>query len=72
MTEQHGSTMRFWGGPLDGREELVRPGWPAPGRFGWPSVLGGHYWYTRQRVTDDGVHIYAYDVLKTEERESDE
>lgn len=54
------STMRFWGGPLDGSEEPPEPGWPAPPIYKKRDLFGGLYVYHRDRVTDDGVHIYSY------------
>lgn len=54
------STMRFWGGPLDGSEEQPNSGWPAPPVYKVQDSMGGFYIYERERVTDDGIHIYSY------------
>lgn len=55
------STMQFWGGPLDGTSEPPEAFFPAPPVYKKRDIFGGYYVYVRDRVTEDGTHVYLYE-----------
>ncbi len=65
------SVMRFWGGPLDGKEIPPQEGWRAPGKYLVPSHCGRFHFYQRYEVTENGEHLYSYKGLKAREWEGE-
>lgn len=49
--------MHFHGGPLDGKREEPRHGWPAPDILMFVGQTGE---YRRYEVDDSGTHHYQY------------